>query len=385
MKDLSIYFQPVVMPEELPAGSIGESMDTHTESGFPELKKGDIALMYVPEFRNGYPELHNKKDDRFRFAFQQLYAGSGWSRRIVDLGDLLPGESVDDTYFAVRQIVAELVKADILPIVVGGSQDLTYAVYQGYEQLEQLINVMAIDNRLDLGDPEAPLGVHSYVNKLLMHRPCFLFNFAVLGYQTPLVPQGELDLFEKLYFDTIRLGEFNADFRVGEPLLRNTDLLSIDLQSLRASDFRGEYYQEPNGFFNHEMCQIAKYAGVSDKLTALSICNLLPGGLGKAEHQQVAQLIWYFLDGVAQRYGDFPHGSKKNYIKFTVFLDEIDHEVVFYKSPKSERWWMEVPYPPNEGSKFERHHMVPCNKQDYDNALTGDIPDLWWKTYQKLG
>jgi hypothetical protein len=45
---------------------------------------------------------------------------------------------------------------------------------------------------------------------------------------------------------------------------------------------------------------------------------------------------------------------------------------------------MEVPYPPKEGSKYERHHLAPCNKEDYDNAMKNQIPDLWWKTYQKL-
>ena len=36
-----------------------------------------------------------------------------------------------------------------------------------------------------------------------------------------------------------------------------------------------------------------------------------------------------------------------------------------------------------EGYK-ERHHIIPCNKEDYDNATKNEIPDLWWKTYHKL-
>jgi hypothetical protein len=91
------------------------------------------------------------------------------------------------------------------------------------------------------------------------------------------------------------------------------------------------------------------------------------------------------MDGVSQRVGDFPIGSKKEYTKFTVFLEEIRHDLVFLKSNKSDRWWMEVPYPPKEGLKYERHHLVPCNRRDYDLALGNDIPDLWWRTYQKLG
>lgn len=385
MKDLSIYFRPVASHGEFDAESLGSLMSVHNENGFPEMEKEGIALMYVPEFRNGHPELHPLSDDRFREAFYTYFPGDYWNFSFYDLGDLLPGESVDDTYFALRQVVAELVKRKIIPIVIGGTQDLTYAMYQGYEELEQLINVMSLDHQLDLGDPEWPISKDAYVSKLLMHRPCFLFNYSILGYQSPFVKRSELELFDKLYFDTVRLGEFMSDSRIAEPLLRNTDLLSIDLQSIRNSDFQGDLYTNPNGFFNQEMCQLARYAGISDKLTAIGIFNLLPGNLTTAAHSQVAQLIWYFADGVSQRVGDFPIGSKKDYTRFTVFMEEIKHDLIFFRSNKSDRWWMEVPYPPREGTRFERHHLVPCNKSDYELALENDIPDLWWKTYQKLG
>jgi formiminoglutamase len=384
MKDLSIYFRPLE-EKEYPADTIGSLIHAHTAHGFPEMTKGGLALIYVPEFRNGHPELHQQSDDRFREAFSHYFPGAHWRAELYDLGTLLPGERVEDTYFALRQVVAELVKNGIIPVVVGGTQDLTYAMYQGYEELEQLINVMSLDNKLDLGDPEKPVGKDAFVSKLLMHRPCFLFNYSVLGFQSPYVKQPEIDLFEKLYFDAIRLGEYVADQRIAEPLLRNSDLLSIDLQALRSSDFPGDHYTAPNGFFNQDLCQLARYAGISDKLTSLGIFNLLPGNLDQRAHEQVAQMVWYFADGVAQRVGDFPIGSKKEYTRFTVFMEEIKHDLVFLRSNKSERWWMEVPYPPKDGSRYERHHLIPCNKSDYELALENDIPDLWWRTYQKLG
>jgi hypothetical protein len=45
---------------------------------------------------------------------------------------------------------------------------------------------------------------------------------------------------------------------------------------------------------------------------------------------------------------------------------------------------MEVPYPPQKGVQFERHHLVPCEATDYESAMKNELPDLWWKTYQKL-
>jgi hypothetical protein len=190
---------------------------------------------------------------------------------------------------------------------------------------------------------------------------------------------------DKLFFDVIRLGEFKADFKVAEPFIRNTDFVSVDLQAIQSSDFKGDDYQEPNGFNNAELCQLAKYAGMADKLSAIGFFNWFPNGTTLSNSKMIAQVIWYFIDGYAQRCGDFPVGSKKNYTKFTVFLDEIDHELVFYKSDKSDRWWMEVPYPPKEGVSFDRHHLVPCDKSHYSKALNSEIPSLWWKTYQKLG
>ena len=98
----------------------------------------------------------------------------------------------------------------------------------------------------------------------------------------------------------------------------------------------------------------------------------------------LSQIIWYFIDGVHARMGDFPIGSKIEYKKFIVHLDDFPDDLIFYKSPKSGRWWMEVKYPVNEGSKYERHHLVPCDEDDYQNTLENEVPDLWWKTLQKL-
>jgi len=42
-----------------------------------------------------------------------------------------------------------------------------------------------------------------------------------------------------------------------------------------------------------------------------------------------------------------------------------------------------VPYPAG-GSANERFHLVPCLYEDYKTAVAGEMPDLWWRTFQKL-
>ncbi len=366
------------------SGSLGDRIIYHTEGNFPLIEKKSIALFYVPEFRNGKPNYHTKKDDHFRLALSNYFDAVNWSFNIYDLGDIIPGATIDDTYFAVKQVVGELIKNEVIPVVVGGTQDLTVPIYLGYEKTEQLVNIMSVDNRFDLGDPENPLYEDQFVNKLLMHRPCFLFNYTVLGIQAPLVRSEEIDLFENLHFDTIRLGEYVSDRKVAEPYLRNADILTMDLGAIRASEWQNQIYDEPNGFYHSDMCQIARYAGISDKLSTFGIFNVIPEKFGPADHAFIAQLIWYFIDGVANRMHDFPIGSKKDYTKFTVLVDGIEDQVVFFKSPRSDRWWMEVPYPSTEDSKFARQTLVPCSKLDYDKTVKGELPVLWLKTYKKL-
>ena len=171
-------------------------------------------------------------------------------------------------------MVTELVKAQTIPIVIGGGQDLTLALYKGFESLEQMVNICSVDHSLDIGDPNDAPSAHGYVSHLLMQRPCNLFNFSNIGLQRPLVKKKEIELFEKLYFDFCRLGEFMDDFKKAEPHLRNSDILSVDFGSLKSIETDPLVYNQPNGFTASQICQLSKYAGISDKLACLGIFNV---------------------------------------------------------------------------------------------------------------
>lgn len=380
MNDISIYFQEVSDSETWKEQQLG-SYIVKNQGGFPALEKNACALIYVPEFRGSGGE-NASSQTHFRKALYALHHEGTWNLPFYDLGDILPGNTLEDTYFAVSKVVAELVKHKIIPIIIGGSQDLTVAMYNGYEKLEQLVNICSVDHALDLGSPDEEIHSNGYLSQILLKRPCYLFNHANIGLQRPFASVKEFDLFEKLYFDICRLGEFNQDFTLAEPHLRNADIINIDFNSIKASETLNPQ-ANPNGFYAEQMCQIAKYAGISDKVTSLGIFNFeKPSDLCD---KMLAETIWYFLQGAMSRKGDFPIGSKIDYTRFTVFMEDSNREIIFFKSNKSARWWMEVPYPPQSGTKYERHHMVPCNKSDYDNAMNNEMPDLWWKTYQKLG
>lgn len=385
MKDISIYFRGNNHSQKYKSGQVGEIVEFASDQSFSLPEAGSIAIFYVPEYRNANREMNADWVEDFRNALGELYCGE-WQADIYDLGMIQPGERVEDTFVAVKDVVTELIKGDVFPILIGGSQDLTYAVYQAYEKLEQTVNMLDVDASLDLGEIENPIEDDSWLNKIILHKPNYLFNYSLFGYQSYLVNPKEKDLLDQMYFDTFRLGDFYANEKMVEPQLRNTDILSFDLNAIRSSDYKNNSRNLPNGLYGEDACKIMRYAGISDKLTSLGIFNLYTSNAQGylSDLNLIAQMIWYFIEGFNLRKKDYPIGTKANYLKYRVSIDDFKDEVVFYKSDKSGRWWMEVPYPKTKEIKLQRHLLVPCNYEDYQNALRNELPDLWIKTFKKL-
>ena len=97
------------------------------------------------------------------------YTGKkNWNFEIYNLGVIIPGETINDSFIALSEVMHFLIKKGCLPIIVGGSQDLTLAMYNAYEKLEQTINTCAIDFRLDLGDIEKDATKDGFLSHLLV-------------------------------------------------------------------------------------------------------------------------------------------------------------------------------------------------------------------------
>jgi arginase family enzyme len=386
------YFTPIEPSvfagnQQYTSTSYGRVVNAYVAGGsFPSLENVHLAIIGVEEDRKA---INNEgcglAADYVRENFYRLYQGN-YNAKIVDLGNIRKGNSIEDSYFAVRDVIAKLLKKNIVPVIIGGSQDLTYCNYLAYQEMEQTINIVAIDAAFDIGDGEKELDSRSYLSKIILHKPNNLFNFSNVGYQTYFVEQTAVELMGKLYFDVHRLGQVRKNMEDVEPIVRNADLVSFDITAVRQSDAPGNGNASPNGFYGEEACQITRYAGMSDKLTSIGFYEINPAfDTNKQTAHLVAQMIWYFIDGYYNRKQDYPITDKNEYTKYRVSIKDHDHEIVFYKSNKSDRWWMDVPYPVNHQIRFERHHMVPCSYSDYATACSDELPDSWWQTYQKLG
>ncbi|MEI6122071.1 MAG: formimidoylglutamase [Bacteroidota bacterium] len=389
--DISIYFEPVkistiIDTENLHPNQFYNYVKIYgTEMPFPDSDEIDIAIIGVNE---GRASVNNAKcsqaPDSVRKYLYNLYKPN-FNLRIMDLGNIKPGKTLKDTYYAYCDVVATLLKKNILPVIIGGGQDLTYANYLAYESIGRIINIVTVDPAFDLGDTESSLSSKTYLNKIITHQPSYLFNFTNIGYQSYFVDYEAVELMKKLYFDVYRLGFVQSEIEEVEPMVRNADMISVDISSVRQSDAPGNGNACPNGFYGEELCRIMRYAGLSDKLSSIGIYEINPekDNNGQTAHL-AAQAIWYFVDGFYNRKMDLPVKDKKDYIKYRVMIKQLQNEIVFFKSKKSDRWWMEVPCPTKLKSKYERHYLVPCSYLDYQTAMKEEIPDRWWQAYQKL-
>ncbi|MFM2201024.1 MAG: hypothetical protein RL040_224 [Bacteroidota bacterium] len=386
--DIAVFLTPVDLPESLIQQALPSQMLRHVHfftGDMSELEGMKVAILGVKESRGSLEQGETANaPETFRNFFYKLHRFDQ-PLPIIDLGDIRAGESVNDTYFALNQTCEVLMRKGILPVVIGGSQDLTFAIYQAYEKMEQTVNLVTVDYRLDFGKSEGEVNSKNYLNKVVLHKPNYLFNYSNIGHQRYLVESDLIELMTNMYFDAHRLGDIQPNLQRAEPIIRNADLFSIDMSVVRTAEAPGTTHPGPNGFYGDQIAQLCRYAGMSDKLTSFGLFELDPlmDISGQAAHL-AAQMVWCLLEGYTHRKGDYPVGDHGDYMKYIVPMTHDGHELIFYKSHLTDRWWMDVPYPSGMSTKYERHHLVPCTYEEFLQASSEEMPDRWWKTYQKL-
>tara|TARA_B100000524_G_C23647165_1_gene368868 strand:- start:860 stop:2047 length:1188 start_codon:yes stop_codon:yes gene_type:complete len=360
---------------------IGNSIKIHTnESGIPDLDSINIAIIGISENRNSKEYLGDEFNiNEIRKSFYNLYPGN-WSSNIADLGNLILGETVDETYGRMISILTILFKKKIIPIVLGGSQDLLYANYRAYDSFQNTVNIVNVDSNFDIGDSSKMINNLSYLSKIVLEKPHNLFNYSNIGFQTFHNSQEEIDLMENLYFEAYRLGEVSANISLVEPVMRDADIVSIDLKSIRAAELSSRQKFSPNGFDGKEICSISRYAGISNKVSSFGVFEYKISNEDEITEMLISQIMWYFIEGVNCRVKDSDFDNEDEYNKFTVIVDE--YELIFYKNIITSRWWIEI-FGDGSNTKLKQTTLLPCTKEDYETAKNGIIPERWFKAIKK--
>ena len=362
----------------LPKQILGKNISIHTQNnGLPELKGLTIALIGLHEHRNSFFHNSSYNVNQFRKVFYELYPGN-WNLSIADLGDLPNGEKVEDTYFAIKDIGVNLKQMNIIPVFIGGSHDLMFPLYEIFQNFKQLVNIVSVDRSFDFSQEDELISGRSYMSKIIMEKPNVLNNYTNIGFQSYYCAEQEKDLMEKLYFDSIRLGQVLNQPALAEPVFRDADVVSFDMKCLSWHAIADPLKGQPNGIDSRTICSLTRYAGISDRISFLGFFEIPSTPM---TDQLLAQMIWYLIEGVQLRFDEYPV-NKKYFLKYSVTLS--DQIMVFYKSDKSNRWWMELTNNSHLNNKIKSTTLIACTEKDYLDAMQDKIPERWYNAVKRI-
>lgn len=360
------YFSPVKFEiidyvNKLDNNQLGSKLKINGRDNLNSFESLDIVIFSVNEYRfnSAIRKSFNANKD-FRKKLYSLYYGN-WDLNIYDFGDLENGNLVSDTQFALSKILEFFSKNKILVITIGGSQNLLFDIYSSLKETLQKINLVSVDNKIDFSNNN-----ESFLHKIIMDENNKLANFSNIGYQKHLTSVPENKLLDKMYFESINLGKIKSNVAEAEPVLRDSDIVSFNINSVKAGELNNAH-QYPNGLSSYELCSLSRFSGLSSRVNIvsyfenwdLSIMNSL-----------LAESAWYVIDGYATRINENPLNDTNDFIYYHIELD--NYKFKFYRSKLSDRWWVE--FLNDEIISIEKD-IISCTFDDYNNCKNSVIPE----------
>jgi formiminoglutamase len=304
---------------------------------------------------------------------EQIYGMYYWHNniKIADIGNIKQGATFSDTHAAITTVLDFFHQQNKIVVVIGGSHDLSLAQYKVFRNNNELIDITMLDMLVDLGDEEK-ITSKNFLFEMLTAVPNFVRHFNLLAFQSYYVNPNILETLDKLHFDCHRLGKVRDKIENVEPILRSTDMVSVDMNVVRYADAPSNVATSPNGLHGDELCQIMRYAGMSDSCCSVGLYGYNPAlDINDMTARLMAQAFWYFVDGVHFKQVEAAFTDKLQFDEYNVPM--YDGFTLFLRSKRTNRWWVQLP-----NKKY-----MPCNMDDYITATRGEIPENWLKEMER--
>ena len=349
-------------PGELPQGSFGKQLG---KAPTPETQVALVGLDALTA-------------DRVRGHLYRHFWDQG-DLRVIDLGNLRK-QNAD---FAVP-LIRELHTSRILPVLIGGTAAAAPAQYLAFADLNREVGLGVIDSAVRLAPHPSPDVQSAYLDRAVHRNTPPPFHLAHIGDQRHLSDPRLDPLFHERNFERYPLGRSRADLTELEPAIRDVDCCILNICSVLAAEAPAQEVLTPSGFSLQEAGQLAYYAGNSDRLSSFGIYGHAPGQFeayaSEVTAAAYAQLIWYFLHGVSRRHADFP-ATTTGLVEYVVDSKSADR-FTFWRSPRSNRWWVQVPLDRHPGE--DRNRLVACSYADYlATSQDGNLPDRLFHAFSR--
>jgi arginase family enzyme len=275
-----------------------------------------------------------------------------------------------------------LLSEDVCPVIIGGSSAVIPALDKALSLQKSRYTFAAIDSRIDYCNERKEPDSFNYLNSIVSNHKSTCSHYINIGYQTYLNDQQVINRFLKRRSDLVRIGDVRQAIYLTEPLLRDSDIAVIDISAVRQSDAPGTVSPSPNGFYGEEICLLARYAGISDKLKIFGLFEVNPDLDQRNQTSALAaQVVWFFLEGFSQKQYETPAiglSDTGRFIKYHVRVTDLDDDLIFVKSSLTDRWWMEIQ------EEKDKNIYIACSHEDYLKANQNEVPERWVRAVERL-
>lgn len=355
----------------LPLNSLGRKLKIYSNE-FPDLSSVHIAIIGIAQ-----NDPNKQGLNAIREQFYRLY-NPEYDVNIADLGDFRQAKNKVEQHKCISEIIASLMSKGIVTILVGDAHNLTLGQYYAYRLLNIKPSVTIIDRQVAFSEE----GQYNFLQQVTGSKKEVLQSFSLIGYQGCFTDPDLIKKLDSPKYSFYRLGKFKNNIQEAEPIIREAHMLSFDMEAIRIADAPATAAASPNGFYAEDACQLAKYAGMNDKLTTFGLYGFDMTKDKQAQTAQLmAQMIWYFTDGFYNRKNDIPKKNNQNFYTYKLEMRDKMGTIVFWKSKLSGRWWAEFPVSNKKEKSTVLQDLYPCSHEDYKNACDGEIPQRWLKLF----
>jgi hypothetical protein len=353
---LEAFFTPVpktiVRGYSKAMGLLGHDMKIFSNK-FPDTQNIDVAIIGLG------PNADLIRSHLYAYSFN--FTGI----EVADFGNLNHDGSPKNANAGLRECLIALKNENIIPIFIGENNNYSDALLKGipYKDIDCAIV-----------SPEIAFNPDTFVWKLNQKNK--LFHCSFIGIQNFMNTHASVQMVGEIFSEVIRLGELKSNISNIEPLLRQADVFEFDLNSIEYSQFQSSSKPLPSGLSNREACAICRYAGVSNKISVFLLNQFELKANRPTDAMQLAQMVWYILDGIDNRFNDHPQLNHRN---FTVYKCHANsgEDMVFLYSELTGRWWMQIPELNKKRKTAPK--FIGCHASDYEIAIQGEVPELWYR------
>ena len=294
-------------------------------------------------------ELYLMEDIKAKFLF-------------IDLGNL--NISIDKAETAFKYIFSEIeenINCNFKFIILSQSRKMLPALVAGITENE----IVVTDINLAFDNEQEFLNLHRH-DKVrfynLLSALQFYYNKEIRN--------------DTYFLNLLRLGEIKNDIYLVEPYIRESAVVIHSANSVSSAFAPGAEINSPNGLDAYNFSILSYLSAISNvKYNIYTAFLNYQNDKTNITGKLFAQSIWIFLNSFTNAIIETPTFDIEQFEKLIHFYPEIDLEIVFLKSKKTKRYWVNIP---------NSNYFVAISDKEYVNITKGDMPERILKILRKL-